>query len=426
MKAPYPRLRQNGSPETTSLHILTTFATGTPAPTENTVYGADAGMTEVMHDIVTPNFTARKNNGEIINNYMYKLTKNIRYATCNFKTTITHPTPQPNAQTTLSTGKVGYFRTDLNNSAVGSFNRHCEPLEFIIDKTRLCQLAAIKARNGISPVNLQALVSAVEFPKTLDLIYKTVQSLRQIRKSVVTGNPNFALRAIGGKPRNGITVRSYAKKTAENRWLEFRYGWTPLIMEVQGAIKALDPTRIVPLRGTSRGFQNDVKLKTLNTSRDYASVGLINWVTTRRETASARAYCLYTADLQYQRARDFGVTEVPLAIWELVPYSFVVDWFIPVGNWLEALTPKLGVKVLAEGVSFKRDTRIERTAVSWTKQIVGGFSYDTSGTFFGATDVIEMRDIERNPNLNVLLNLPPFDVKLNTKRVIDAIALLRI
>jgi hypothetical protein len=39
-----------------------------------------------------------------------------------------------------------------------------------------------------------------------------------------------------------------------------------------------------------------------------------------------------------------GLTN-PLAIaWELVPFSFVLDWLVPVGTWLQSLDATLGVK----------------------------------------------------------------------------------
>lgn len=37
-----------------------------------------------------------------------------------------------------------------------------------------------------------------------------------------------------------------------------------------------------------------------------------------------------------------GVTNPLLVAWELVPFSFVVDWAIPVGAWLESLDAMLG------------------------------------------------------------------------------------
>jgi hypothetical protein len=37
-----------------------------------------------------------------------------------------------------------------------------------------------------------------------------------------------------------------------------------------------------------------------------------------------------------------GITNPLLIAWEVVPYSFVVDWVLPVGTWLESLDALLG------------------------------------------------------------------------------------
>jgi len=40
---------------------------------------------------------------------------------------------------------------------------------------------------------------------------------------------------------------------------------------------------------------------------------------------------------------ETGISNPLLLAWELVPYSFVVDWFLPVGNYLGTLDATLGV-----------------------------------------------------------------------------------
>lgn len=42
----------------------------------------------------------------------------------------------------------------------------------------------------------------------------------------------------------------------------------------------------------------------------------------------------------------FGVTDPLLLAWELTPFSFVFDWFIDVGSWLEAMSSLNGWNVL--------------------------------------------------------------------------------
>jgi len=48
-----------------------------------------------------------------------------------------------------------------------------------------------------------------------------------------------------------------------------------------------------------------------------------------------------------------GITNPLLIGWELVPFSFVVDWFLPVGNWLESVDAMLGYESAYYSSSFR-------------------------------------------------------------------------
>jgi len=39
-----------------------------------------------------------------------------------------------------------------------------------------------------------------------------------------------------------------------------------------------------------------------------------------------------------------GLTNPEMVMWELLPYSFVADWFIPIGDWMEARALVQGLK----------------------------------------------------------------------------------
>jgi hypothetical protein len=40
-------------------------------------------------------------------------------------------------------------------------------------------------------------------------------------------------------------------------------------------------------------------------------------------------------------------------VWERVPFSFVVDWFLPIGNWLNAMDALLGYQDIWSSTSVK-------------------------------------------------------------------------
>lgn len=81
------------------------------------------------------------------------------------------------------------------------------------------------------------------------------------------------------------------------------------------------------------------------TRTEYGGVISGKWKTTQR----ARFY--FELDIDARRI-EFGN---PLEIaWELVPFSFVIDWFIPIGDWLGSLDALKGVKNTWGTVSQKQ------------------------------------------------------------------------
>lgn len=72
-------------------------------------------------------------------------------------------------------------------------------------------------------------------------------------------------------------------------------------------------------------------------------------------TLSARCGIFATVESEFiATATRLGLTD-PLTIgWELVPYSFVVDWAMPVGNFLLALSARQGLVFDGGYISYKR------------------------------------------------------------------------
>ena len=47
----------------------------------------------------------------------------------------------------------------------------------------------------------------------------------------------------------------------------------------------------------------------------------------------------------------YGLDNPTLAVWEAMPYSFVVDWFLPVGDYLSSLSAFNGIEVINPSIS---------------------------------------------------------------------------
>lgn len=134
-------------------------------------------------------------------------------------------------------------------------------------------------------------------------------------------------------------------------WLEYKYGWTPLLSDVYDQAKAL-ATHMVERSNAVR--YESVKLRDAD-HREVIVPGPIGnqtWTATgvREEEQRVSLKVWYSIPEEQIRAQDtFGLNNPAVLAWELLPFSFVADWFIPIGSALENLTATNGL-VFQKGV----------------------------------------------------------------------------
>lgn len=431
MKTPFARKRNRDSRKavvTNSRHQQ--FAPLPPLDTSGPAWSNVEGETQEMTDVVTPGHATVITNGGIINSPMSRAVSSTLYGLGAVVQTRTHPLAYAGAEIYTYTGTyMGVFDLPLGAGFGCSLDQH---LPNNLSSSKLAFEAAVRARNGVNPVLVQSIVSIAEFPKTVNLLRNGIKDLAKtvyqvIRETNLKGKQKSHAKQIYETifgVRRGQPVSTFsAAGGISSRWLEWRYGWRILLMEIQGVIKALDNKRVSKTRYTSRGNAADTRIGQVNRNISLGPNGTATLTFTQTEDASARAYVLYEADLAYQSARDFGVTELPLALWELIPLSFVVDWLVSVGNWLEALTPKIGIKVLAEGVKLTHRRRVSRQATAYAPPTSGTDRYVMTG-LMGPIDTREVLAVERRPSLSGSLLYPRLNVKIDVKRALDAIALV--
>jgi hypothetical protein len=126
---------------------------------------------------------------------------------------------------------------------------------------------------------------------------------------------------------------SSISRTVANGWLEFQYGWRPLFGSLFGAANELVNKVLNTLRKfkvhASLPFWEDVT---------YNSNGF----TVRRKTGGYQACtiaCVFEVP-GFSLDRFSSLNPVSLA-WEVIPYSFVVDWFLDIGSFLRSLETSL-------------------------------------------------------------------------------------
>lgn len=163
-----------------------------------------------------------------------------------------------------------------------------------------------------------------------DGIIQRVGTLRRAWLELRRGNFKKFLKTLDVPPkrkhRGLVRVRA---KQASAYWLEYWFGWSPLVNGIYDAVSLLDSPypsfRVVAVGGNRlTGKMSDWQpYDHLNLVRIQADVSVAN-------------------EMLY-RASQFGVVNPAVIAWELVPFSFLVDWFIPIGRYLQSYTDFVGL-----------------------------------------------------------------------------------
>jgi hypothetical protein len=128
-------------------------------------------------------------------------------------------------------------------------------------------------------------------------------------------------------------------------WLETHFGWEPLIKDIGAAVAVLqEQAPSVLARGRGRCEIRVTGSRAANQPRDdytYISRCLMQ---SRVRVINPN---LHLAD-QMGFINPVGIA------WELVPFSFVVDWFVPVGAFINSFTDFVGLELFEYFVTTSR------------------------------------------------------------------------
>lgn len=136
---------------------------------------------------------------------------------------------------------------------------------------------------------------------------------------------HFARRFGTYPPRPGVT-RKLNLLDVSGRFLEMRYAWMPAIDDVYSASQAFEAISNGPR-------QKVIKVSGKRKSTIYATATFGRFV---GQQTVKRTYT-YEAYEEMAAYRQMGLGNPASILWERIPYSFVVDWFIPIGTYLELI-----------------------------------------------------------------------------------------
>jgi len=186
------------------------------------------------------------------------------------------------------------------------------------------------------------------------------------------------------KTINTATSAFYAQRRKEklsrkmaNAWLEWRYGIRPLLWEAEQILAALTEKRkaaatagkLYVKRSSSKS--NNESITSLKEVYGFNGLRYSADLSVKTEV-KAYTSVYYTIDAGNMPAalallRKYGLSpDQGLAlVWELTPLSFVVDWFVDIKTWIQALCTPIGITILGDSTSVKTSITMTRRPTGW-------------------------------------------------------------
>lgn len=262
-------------------------------------------------------------------------------------------------------------------NSVDHFNSLVTDYEIIETVGDLEQRSLIAARMKIKQARVNLGVAFAERNATARLLGDTATRLASSVRFLRVGNVRGAMAALGLSSASGRPSGS----NWPQKWLELQYGWKPLLSDVYGACEALSK---LP-RETFRVTAKDTKKEEWTRSTEWSDTSSGKGVARVSRSVYTRIDAIPDNDAIISLA-SLGITNPLLVAWELVPYSFVVDWALPIGGWLESLDALLGYKEISYSQSTLCKGKWEERG---TTQMVGAFLVDNQ--YYGTKKLVSLR-----------------------------------
>lgn len=318
--------------------------------------------------------------------------------------------------------------------------------------SNFAQQSMSKALSNVKQQKVNLAQAFAEREQTVGLVYNNVKRLVSLaialKKGNVKGAKDLLLGSKGRDKRKQISVfnrdgthvvgRKYVHtrvgSTSNNLtpeqfaslWLEFQYGWRPLLSDIYGACELIADTYYrkpsVRFTGKARASTTYVEL-----TGYYVPFGNASWCSGIKAGTWA-SQDTYKHDFRSNTVLEFrepesmrrvfsqtGITDPALLAWEVLPYSFVIDWFIPIGTYLENINATCGLDFVrgCTVTSFKTDLNSSQVQ---TKPGVGSCAS-------GATGLWERKNRSVFYN-NPYPSFPSFEPNLGTEKILSGISLL--
>lgn len=318
---------------------------------------------------------------------------------------------------------------------------HSNSLPILNDVMNRAQYALVNKLTRDLP-EWDILTEVAELGETLGFLKETSKRLTDVVAGCLLRDPRRVLRGFMVDPtkkkvrhvksvidhsfRSNKDASVASLKAAGSLWLSYRYGLMPLLYSAEDAVSALAYSgKNTNIRTEAQvTFYQKYSISDLVTDT-YDSAQTF-WVKVRQYMTGQFSYRLKAVMSWSDSFRDrlrLNPIQVATTAWELVPFSFVVDWFFDVSTWLTMLqlsTLALSIKI----TGTLKDQCVAGEQIVGVRPIYNDGNTSFTWTSLGRPPVSTTRTFRRTPNISLSLKPPSIENGLTRfKRQMDSIAL---
>lgn len=346
-------------------------------PTGSKIYPPKVGVLKIFNDVVTPGFHSRRKTGEVFFNpaSSYRYEHSTTGTGPVYRVVSTHDCAGLPVQTTLRYNEslASFFHAVVRSTSSDNTILVVDPTDHEAVSDMAIE-ASTKCLNNRGRPDSNLYETLAESSKALSLLPSLFKECQGVLNKIPSGK----------------------LKAASSAWLLVRYGLKPLVNDVFNVMAAMDQITML-FRQTARSKIEDT-FRSITTKNRVGGSQTNVLQLTDVSMVSVRAMSLdeFIISQAYESGLSFkNIATLP---WELVPLSFVADWFANIGDYLGAVMPAPGFRqlgsclVIRKTVSSKCDI-ISSTANSGYQLLVPPFGHST------VTEETMQRTMLRSPGL---------------------------
>jgi hypothetical protein len=324
-KRPYPRYRERGGfTPTQSDYRSWNYPNGIFTGSWST------GRKETISDTVTPGFHKKSAEGMIIMTN-YQSSKQEKYSSCLSQGAGYVSNPAQWWRYERNIPDISWCFGSFGPTTTGTLLGALPALHDVYAMADLRVQASTSCLSNIGRASTDNWENIAEMKKTLGMFWNPLSSW-------------FAF-------ERNARARS-AAQSAANAWLMWRYGLKPLISSADSIMKALKKNARAD-RSTSHGTASSTLSST--TTGTYVNASTFGIRKTITETILARATSVDEVAIDLAYAAGFSAKSLLTLPWELIPYSFVADWFFNIGDYIGALEEAFHQRNLGACITYQVD-----------------------------------------------------------------------